>query len=219
MTGGLVLVVGDDAASRGTVVDVLVQAGFPRVEATETRVFEPILSSAPSLVVLDVGLGNERAFEILRGIRNGDGTRDTPVLALAEIGLDEAATIERVFDAGADNLVRKPYNPAELVARIRGQLRVRSIADALATKERDARVVLELTQALASNLDVRGILFTVVQRIADVARVDRVSIVLVNEGDGVGFVVAASDDPLLRDLPIDLSKYPRSCKSCRTGSR
>ena len=34
--------------------------------------------------------------------------------------------------------------------------------------------MLELTQALASNLDFRGILFTVVQRIAEVARVDRV---------------------------------------------
>jgi len=68
--------------------------------------------------------------------------------------------------------------------------------------------VLELTQALASNLDFRGILFTVVQRIAEVARVDRVSIVLVREAGDVGYVVAASDDEQLRDLPIDLTKYP-----------
>jgi hypothetical protein len=51
----------------------------------------------------------------------------------------------------------------------------------LAQKEKDGQVVLELTQALASNLDIRGILFTVVQRIAEVAKVDRVSIVLVRE--------------------------------------
>jgi PAS domain S-box-containing protein len=80
--------------------------------------------------------------------------------------------------------------------------------DALARKEKDAQVVLELTQALASNLDFRGILFTVVQRIAEVAGVDRVSIVLVRDNDDVGYVVAASDDEHLRDLPIDLAKYP-----------
>ncbi|WP_394829897.1 PAS domain S-box protein [Pendulispora albinea] len=78
----------------------------------------------------------------------------------------------------------------------------------LARKEKDAQVVLELTQALASNLDFRGILFTVVQRIAEVAKVDRVSIVLVSEQADLGYVVAASDDAELRDLPIDLSKYP-----------
>jgi PAS domain S-box-containing protein len=78
----------------------------------------------------------------------------------------------------------------------------------LAQKERDAQIVLELTQTLASNLDFRGILFTVVARIAEVARVDRVSIVLVREQGQIGYVVAASDDEHLRDLPIDLGRYP-----------
>ena len=53
--------------------------------------------------------------------------------------------------------------------------------------------------AIASNLDFRGILFTVVQRIAEVAEVDRVSIVLVREGN-VGYVVAASDDRTIENF-------------------
>jgi len=207
--GGLILVVCDDSVSRGVLVELLVGASFPRV-ASVTRAlgFEQIKRSSPSLVVLDVGEQHDDAIELLGRIRGNVRTRETPVVAVAHVGSDEAQAIERVFEAGADDLVRKPYNPAELVARIRGQLRVRGIAEALAKKERDARVVLELTQALASNLDFRGILFTVTQRIADVARVDRVSIVLVSDGADVGYVVAASDDPLLRDLSIDLSKYP-----------
>src|SRR4029077_13922577 len=116
--------------------------------------------------------------------------------------------IARAFEAGADDFVKKPFKPVELVARVRGQLRLRAAMEELARKEKDASVVLELTQALASNLDFRGILFTVVQRIADVAKIDRVSIVLVREQENVGYVVAASDDEQLRDLPIDLAKYP-----------
>ncbi|MBM4363810.1 MAG: PAS domain S-box protein, partial [Deltaproteobacteria bacterium] len=67
---------------------------------------------------------------------------------------------------------------------------------------------LELVQALASRLDIREILATVVTRLAEVARVDRCSIVLTGDRADRGFVVATSDDPALRDLPIDLGKYP-----------
>jgi PAS domain S-box-containing protein len=114
--------------------------------------------------------------------------------------------------------VRKPFKPVELVARVRGQLRLRAAMEELAQKERDAQVVLELTQALASNLDFRGILFTVVQRIAEVGHIDRVSIVLVRETGNVGYVVAASDDEQLRDLPIDLGKYPEIQQVLTSGS-
>jgi PAS domain S-box-containing protein len=118
---------------------------------------------------------------------------------------------------GADDFVRKPFKAAELVARIESQLRLRDSVDALARRERDARVVLELTQALSSTLDFRSILYTVVRRIADVARVDRCSIVLVREEGRVGYVVAASDDKELRDLPIDLAKYPEIRRVLETG--
>src|ERR1019366_7493698 len=122
--------------------------------------------------------------------------------------LDSDDDIRHAFDVGADDFVRKPFRPVELVARIRGQIRMRGYVDALARKERDAKVVLELTQALSSSLDFRNILFTVVRRIAEVARVDRCSIVLVGDQGDVGYVVAASDDRDIRDLPIALNSYP-----------
>ena len=98
---------------------------------------------------------------------------------------------------GSEGRLHRPrrdrLDDMELIARVRGQMRLRGAMEALGKKEKDAQVVLELTQTLASNLDFRGILFTVVQRLAEVAKVDRVSIVLVSERDDVGYVVAASD--------------------------
>lgn len=167
----------------------------------------------PSIVLLDLVMPPPDGYQILRILRARPETRDLPVVVLT--ALDAEDEVAKAFEAGADDFVRKPFKPVELVARVRGQLRLRQAMEALGRKEKDASVVLELTQALASNLDFRGILFTVVQRLAEVAKVDRVSIVLVREqeprwsGCGhVGYVVAASDDEQLRDLPIDLTKYP-----------
>ena len=188
-------------------MQALANAELPHVAVSSgAEALEQIDALNPSIVLLDLVMPPPDGYQVLRALRARPATRDLPVVVLTALEADQE--IARAFAAGADDFVRKPFKPVELIARIRGQLRLRGVVDALGRKEQDARVVLELTQALASNLDFRGILFTVVQRIAEVAKVDRVSIVLVRETGDVGYVVAASDDERLRDLPIDLSKYP-----------
>jgi PAS domain S-box-containing protein len=207
VSGGPVLVVDDDTVSRHVLVQALANAELPHVAVSSgAEALEQIDALNPSIVLLDLVMPPPDGYQVLRALRARPATRDLPVVVLTALEADQE--IARAFAAGADDFVRKPFKPVELIARIRGQLRLRGVVDALGRKEQDARVVLELTQALASNLDFRGILFTVVQRIAEVAKVDRVSIVLVRETGDVGYVVAASDDERLRDLPIDLSKYP-----------
>jgi PAS domain S-box-containing protein len=78
-------------------------------------------------------------------------------------------------------------------------------------------MVLSLTQALSSTLDLREILYLVVRRIAEVIDVDRVSIVLGGNDADTAFVVAASDDVRLRDLPLQLSRYPEIRRVLDTG--
>ncbi|HEY4015363.1 MAG TPA: PAS domain S-box protein [Polyangiaceae bacterium] len=207
MLGRPVLVVDDDTVSRHVLIQALANAELPHVAvASGAEALQRIDALAPSLVLLDLVMPPPDGYHVLRTLRAHAPTRDLPIVVLTALEADHE--IAKAFEAGADDFVRKPFKPVELVARIRGQLRLRGVVDALARKEQDARVVLELTQALASNLDFRGILFTVVQRIAEVAKVDRVSIVLVRETGEVGYVVAASDDEQLRDLAIDLTKYP-----------
>ncbi len=207
MTGGPVLVVDDDMVSRHVLGQALARADLEHVAvASGAEALVQIEKTHPSIVLLDLVMPPPDGYQILRILRARPETRDLPVVVLT--ALDAEDEIAKAFEAGADDFVKKPFKPVELVARVRGQLRLRAAMDALGRKEKDAQVVLELTQALASNLDFRGILFTVVQRLAEVANVDRVSIVLVRDADNVGYVVAASDDEQLRDLPIDLVKYP-----------
>ena len=207
VSGGPVLVVDDDMVSRHVLGQALASAKLEHVAVgSGAEALAQIEKIHPSIVLLDLVMPAPDGYQILRILRARPETRDLPVVVLT--ALDAEDEIAKAFEAGADDFVKKPFKPVELVARVRGQLRLRAAMDSLARKEKDASVVLELTQALASNLDFRGILFTVVQRIADVAKIDRVSIVLVREQENVGYVVAASDDEHLRDLPIDLTKYP-----------
>lgn len=216
MPDGPVLVVDDDTVSRHVLLQALASAGIPAVAvASGTEALREIDKVRPEVVLLDLVMPAPDGYQILRILRARNETKDVPVVVLTALDADDE--IARAFEAGADDFLRKPFKPVELVSRVRGQLRLRAAKDELARREKDALVVTELTQALASNLDFRGILFTVLQRIAEVAKVDRVSIVLVREGN-VGYVVAASDDEQLRDLPIDLAKYPEIQEVLVSGS-
>lgn len=211
-----VLVVDDDAVSRHVLTQALGVAGLPTVVISSgAEALGWLEQHDPSLVLLDLVMPPPDGYAVLSSLRADARTRDVPVVVLTALDADE--DVARAFDLGADDFVRKPFRPAELVARIRSQLRIREYVEALGRKERDAKVVLELTQTLSSTLDFRNILFTVVRRIAEVARVDRCSIVLVRDKGDVGYVVAASDDKELRDLPIHLEKYPEIRQVMQTG--
>jgi len=214
--GGPVLVVDDDSVSRHVLGSALKSANLDYVVAASGgEALEKVQDTTPSLVLLDLMMPEPNGYEVLKALRQNPVTKDVPVVVLT--GLDADDEITKAFEAGADDFVRKPFRAAELVARVMGQLRLHRAILGIGKREHDAQVLLELTQALASNLDFRGILFTVVQRIAEVVRVDRVSVVLVQNED-VGYVVAASDDETLRDLPIDIGKYPEIRQAITNGA-
>ena len=114
-----ILVVDDDAELCSLVAEYLQPEGF-QVEAVHdgNRGLERALSADHLLVVLDVMLPGINGFDVLRRIR---GTSRVPVLLLTARGED----VDRIvgLEIGADDYLPKPFNPRELVARIRAILR------------------------------------------------------------------------------------------------
>ncbi|HEY6723169.1 MAG TPA: PAS domain S-box protein [Polyangiaceae bacterium] len=211
-----ILVVDDDPVSRQFLEDILDHGGFQSIAVdTGAAALAWLEHHVPLAVLLDL-VPDPNGYEVLDYLRAERRLADVPVLVLTELDSDDE--IERVFAAGAEDYVHKPFRAAELMARIRGQLRMRGYVERLGKREHDQQAVLELTQTLASSLDIRDILFTVVQRVAEVAQVDRCSLVLVGESPRTGYVVATSDDEGVRDLPLDLNKYPEICRVLETGS-
>ena len=116
-----ILVVEDDARLRERLARYLAQEGF-RVtaagDAEEARARLGIVS--PDLMVLDVMMPGESGLELTAWLRATHGL-DLPVLLLTARGAPE----DRIagFEAGADDYLGKPFEPMELVLRIRALLR------------------------------------------------------------------------------------------------
>lgn len=213
----MILLVDDDSVSRRVLEQTLVAAGMTTVSLSSgEQALRWLEGQTPLAVLLDLIMPGIDGYAVLRHMRSRPGLSEVPVVVLTALDSDEE--IERIFACGADDYVHKPFRAAEIVARIHGQMRVRDYVERLNRREKNSLTVLELTQALASSLDIRDILFTVVRRVASVAHVDRCSIVLVGEQQSIGYVVATSDDEQMRDLPINLGNYPEIREVLATGT-
>ena len=115
-----ILVIDDDAALCALLSEYLKPEGF-QVEVAHSgeKGVEMALAGKFSLIVLDVMLpGKLNGFDVLRNIRHG---ADVPILMLSARGED----VDRIvgLEMGADDYMPKPFNPRELLARIRTILR------------------------------------------------------------------------------------------------
>lgn len=114
-----ILIIDDDAALCELVTEYLEPLGF-QIESVHRgdAGAERAVAGAHSMVVLDVMLPGLNGFEVLRRIR---AESKVPVLMLTARGDD----VDRIvgLEIGADDYLPKPFNPRELVARIRAILR------------------------------------------------------------------------------------------------
>ncbi len=115
-----VLVVDDDARLRALLSRYLAEQGF-RVTTAETAALarDSLRSLQPDALVLDVTMPGESGLELTQALRIARLT--TPVLLLTALGAPE----DRIagFEAGADDYLGKPFEPRELVLRLRAMLR------------------------------------------------------------------------------------------------
>src|SRR5258705_3538594 len=114
-----VLLVDDDAELADLVGEYLAREGFSLDAETDgTSAVDRAASGDYQLTLLDVMLPGVSGFDVLRALR---ATSRIPVLMLTARGDD----VDRIvgLELGADDYLSKPFNPRELVARIRAILR------------------------------------------------------------------------------------------------
>lgn len=144
------LMIEDDARLAGMVSEYLSQSGFSvRVAGDGQQGLTALQNNPPDLVILDLMLPDMEGLEVCRRIRTLPGAlAQIPVLMLTAKGdpMDRIIGLE----IGADDYLPKPFEPRELLARIRAVLRRRVEGPPVAPQtlrfgtleiDRDARTV------------------------------------------------------------------------------
>jgi len=114
------LVVDDDRAVRDALRRVLTLAGYDVQTADDgSEAIEYVVSSVPDAVVLDVGMPDIDGLEVCRRLRLL-GNRVPILMLTARVEVEDRVA---GLDAGADDYLAKPFDNAELKARLRALLR------------------------------------------------------------------------------------------------
>ena len=140
----LVLVIDDDEAQRHVLTRLLRHEGYAAQAAADGESgLRSIRQLRPQLVLLDISLPGMDGFELCRQLRSDPHTATLPVIVLT----GHASTDDTVaaLDAGADDFLAKPFQQAELFARMRSAFRLRR---AMTRLERATQIVASLANAV-----------------------------------------------------------------------
>jgi len=124
MDNTLLLIVDDDAELCGLTREYLEGYGYSVLTLPSgEKVEETVRDKSPALVILDVMMPGRNGLEVLAQLR----TRSTvPVIMLTAKGEDTDRIVG--LELGADDYMPKPFNPRELLARIKAVLRRHELA-------------------------------------------------------------------------------------------
>ena len=120
-----VLIVDDDRELAQMLTEYLTAEGFVTAVAHDgSTALNKLATNKYELVILDVMLPSLNGFDVLRNLRQ---SLSVPVIMLTAHGTD----VDRIvgLELGADDYLGKPFNPRELVARIRAVLRRFSVRE------------------------------------------------------------------------------------------
>ena len=137
-----ILVVEDTPASLELLAQLLSQAGYTVRPALEGRMaLRSAQASPPDLILLDVRMPGIDGYEVCRRLKADARTRDIPVIFLS--ALREAGDKLKGFALGAVDYVAKPYQPEEVLARVRTHVELRHLQSRLEERvnERTAQLL------------------------------------------------------------------------------
>jgi len=145
--GGKILVVDDYAANVKLLERNLQAAGYETVAAYDgEQALAQVAAEKPDLVLLDIMMPKIDGFEVCRRLRADEATAVIPVIMVT--ALKETEDRIRGLEAGADDFISKPFDRAELLARVKSLLQVKYYRSMLAEREKFHAVIQDLSHGI-----------------------------------------------------------------------
>jgi len=214
--GSRILVADDDESLVKTLTWILKEHGYevavcPGGEGLLAKLEE----TKPALLLLDIMMPKVDGLQLLERLKQDERYRELPVLMVSSMPPEDATV--RALGLGAADFIAKPFRVRELLARVEAHIRV---GQALAQAREEARsraAMVDILHEVTDSLKPDEIYHILARRVARVLNISKCSMVLAKSGDQQGLVVAAYENPMLRNLQIDLGRYPEIRQALTTG--
>jgi len=116
-----ILVVDDEAANRHLMETILAAEGGEIVTAADGKqALALVTENPPDLILLDIMMPDMSGFDVLRAMKADAATAGIPVIMVT--ALDNPDAMAQAIEGGADEVLTKPVNAAELLLRVKNML-------------------------------------------------------------------------------------------------
>ena len=147
--GAEILVVDDTQASLDLLIELLTQAGYTVRPAQDGHMaLRSAQAQPPELILLDVRMPDIDGFEVCQRLKKHPKTQDIPIIFLS--ALREIHDKVKGFELGAVDYIAKPYQPEEVLARVRTHIELHRLQSQL-----EERVVERTIQLFESEKQLR----------------------------------------------------------------
>ncbi len=153
----LILIADDQMATTVMLQRVFEYEGYEVITAFDgIAALQMARDTLPDLILLDINMPHMNGFEVLKALREHKATATIPTIVITAMG--EWPEIVQGLELGADDYVRKPFHPRELLARAQSKIRARQLEEALQRRTRDLEALLRVSEALNQHLEMNELL-------------------------------------------------------------
>ncbi len=215
--GAKILLADDDAALVRTLSYILKERGYQVIVSPGgENLLSLVATEKPQLLLLDIMMPKVDGLALLERLKEDERFRDLPVLMLSSMPPEEATV--KALGLGAADFIPKPVRAKELFARVEAHLRVGQALLQAREEARSRAVMVDILHEVTDSLKPDEIYHILARRVARVLNISKCSMVLAKSGDRTGLVVAAFENPMLRNLEIELARYPEIERALSTGA-
>lgn len=119
----------------------------------------------PDLILLDINMPGMNGFEVLTKLREKPQTAGIPTILITAMG--DISDVVQGLNLGADDYLRKPFHPQEVLARAQSKMRARKLEESLQRRTHELEALLRANEELSQHLGMDDLLDFILYLVTD----------------------------------------------------